>query len=62
MFQDRYIGDSLDVQMLISSGWSLVELERKTDYDSGTNFYAYHPTLINSFAGSKEDLYSLKVS
>lgn len=61
-FHDRYIGDSLDVQMLISSEWTLIEPNVKIDNDSSTNFYEYQPNLLKSFSGSTEDLYSLKVS
>ena len=57
-FNDRFIGDSLDVQMLLSSQWTLFESDNN---DGTSNFYEFQPNLLQHYSGANDEKYRLKV-
>ena len=60
-FHERLIGDSLDVQMLLSSQWNLNNSFDEAERDTHSNFYEFQPNLLEQCFGAKDQFYTLKV-
>ena len=60
-FHDKFIGDSLDVQMLLSSQWNLNISWSDFEKESNKDFHEFQPNLVCQLSGQKELFYNLNV-